>query len=325
MIRYLSISIALPLLLLGCGVTGWPPSETSTSSPITVKLEMSKAPRLNEPVMITCTVISVFSAPNSVAQIELPSGATLIDGNLSWQGDLEPGSPVHLSGTIKFIEEGQWIIKAFAKHIIDDNNCWGDGKFIYVTVTKYSGKYGFTTETSNPAVYMGNHTGDFASPLNVELSLSNAPALNQTAVLTCKAFSLFGVPGIIFQVYLPEGLALVDGNLSWQGSLAENQSFELRATVKAIKTGTWIIEAYAKKQQPVPGFTHDRVGQMGRLYLTVGEDMATVSEFLNSGDSSDMCIQLSENETPLYMPSSNEPIITPQPSLHEPGYSPDYP
>ncbi len=161
-----------------------------------------------------------------------------------------------------------------------------------------------TTDTSS---------GDFASPLEVKLYLSNAPALNQTAELTCKAFSPFGLSDIIFQVYLPEGLALIDGNLTWQGSLAENQSFELKATIKAVMTGTWIIEAYAKTEQPVPGFTHDRVGQLGKLYLTIQEDTATVSEFPDSGDSGDMCIQLSENETPLYAPPINNEKITPEP------------
>ena len=276
---------------------------------------MSRVPRLNEPATITCTVKSVFPAPNSVAQVELPSGATLIDGNLSWQGDLEPDSPVQLSGTIKFIEEGQWTIKAFAKYIIDEQNYWGDEEYIYVTVTKDTGKFGFTTETSNPAEYIGSHTGDFASPLEVKLSLSRAPALNQTAVLTCKAFSLFGVPDIIFQVYLPEGLGLVDGNLSWQGSLAENQSFELRATVKAVKTGNWTIEAFAKNQQPQPGFTLDRVGQMGKLCLSISEDSAVITEcpFGADNDSSGKCIPLSNPPERSTEPSDN--LTTPLPVI----------
>jgi hypothetical protein len=151
-LRCAQILMVWLFLMLGCSTpVEKPPSASSTSSPITVELAMSKAPRLNEPAMITCIVKSVFPAPNSVAQVELPSGATLIDGNLSWQGDLEPGSPVQLSGTIKFIEEGKWTIKAFAKYIIDDNSCWGDGEYIYVTVTKDTGKFGFTTETSSSA------------------------------------------------------------------------------------------------------------------------------------------------------------------------------
>lgn len=136
-------------LVPGCGI----PFETppSVSSPITIELAMSKAPRLNEPARITCTIKSAFPAPNSVAQVELPSGATLIDGNLSWQGDLEPGSPVRLSGTIKFVEEGQWTIKAFAKYIISEQTCWGDGEYIYVTVTKYTGKFGWDMQPVSPA------------------------------------------------------------------------------------------------------------------------------------------------------------------------------
>jgi hypothetical protein len=117
-LRYTFILMVWLFPLLGCGTPfEKPPSASLTNSPITLELTMSKAPSLNETAMTTCTVKSVFPAPNSVAQVDLPSGAILIDGNLSWQGDLEPGSPVQLSGTIKFIEEGQWTIKAFAKDI----------------------------------------------------------------------------------------------------------------------------------------------------------------------------------------------------------------
>jgi hypothetical protein len=50
---------------------------------------------------------------------------------------------------------------------------------------------------------------------------------------------------------------------------------------------------------------------MGRLYLIVGENTAKVTEFLDS-DGNDMCIQLSENETPVYAPI-NKGTITPKP------------
>src|SRR4030042_1031264 len=168
--------------------------------------------------------------------------------------------------------------------------------------------------TANLSCFKETTTNDFASPLEVKLSLSSAPALNRTAELTCKAFSRFGVPDIIFQVYLPEGLALVDGNLSWLGSLAENQSFELKATVKAVKTGNWTIEAFAKNQQPQPGFTLDRVGQMGKLYLSVSEDSAVISEWpfesdTTPDDTTPKCEQIQyEPETP---PEQSDNVNTP--------------
>jgi len=113
------------------------------TSPITVELEISAAPALDEQVTVTCQVVTTRDAPGSRAWIELPDSAVVSDGNLEWQGDLVPDEPVTLQAVIAFAEEGKWTIGAIAKHSIDETNWWGDEEYIYLTVGRASGRFGF--------------------------------------------------------------------------------------------------------------------------------------------------------------------------------------
>lgn len=114
------------------------------STPITLKLQIAKAPRLDEDVLVTGIAKSAYDAPRTVARVELPKGAILVSGKLNWTGDLVAGVPVELSAIIRFIKEGNWIIRATAIHKVDEQNSWGDVQSIYLNVTKESGKFGFS-------------------------------------------------------------------------------------------------------------------------------------------------------------------------------------
>lgn len=145
------------IFLLGILVVGlfnaWPKSGTqttqkSTQTPITVNLEISKAPKLEEVVTVKLKINlsafkTVFKAENTEAGIVLPDGAVKVDGGLDWKGDLIPEKPVELVAKIKFIKEGNWGIKGHAKYIIDAKNSWGDADYIYLNVSKHSGSFGF--------------------------------------------------------------------------------------------------------------------------------------------------------------------------------------
>ncbi len=87
-----------------------------------------------------------------------------------------------------------------------------------------------------------------SSDIAVQVSLSKAPALSQTAELKCTAFSQRGVPDAVIQIHLPEILALQEGNLSWQGNIKAYHTIEFKAIVKATKTGFCSIEPSVKRQ-----------------------------------------------------------------------------
>jgi len=119
------------------------------SSPITIKLYMAEAPPLNVPAEMTCTLklASGFAAVENVtAQINLPPAASLVSGNLTWSGNLEPGKPVSFPLVIVFNIIGHWTIEATISHVIDDNNGWGDLDALFLDIGVEHSQFGWTPE-----------------------------------------------------------------------------------------------------------------------------------------------------------------------------------
>jgi hypothetical protein len=116
------------------------------STPLTVELILSKAPRLEEPADLSFTISSVLDAPGTTAEILLPEGAALVDGNLTWSGDLPANQPVQLQATMKFVEEGNWMIEAKARHELESGDVWADAAYIYLHITENKGQVGFATQ-----------------------------------------------------------------------------------------------------------------------------------------------------------------------------------
>ena len=131
---------SLPNETIGTTTSNLP--STSEFSPLSVTLYMEKAPRLNEAAIVICSVKSIgHDAPNTTAIINLPEGAVLVSGNLDWQGDLTADVPVQFSAVIKFVEEGRWIIEAFANHTVDESYGWRDDDYINVDVRADAGTF----------------------------------------------------------------------------------------------------------------------------------------------------------------------------------------
>ena len=60
-----------------------------------------------------------------------------------------------------------------------------------------------------------------SSPMTVVLSISSAPALNQTANLTSSITSLVNATNTSAEIILSDGFVLEGGNLSWYGNIAD--------------------------------------------------------------------------------------------------------
>ena len=121
-------------------------TSSDPSTPITVQLILSKAPKLEEPADLTYKVSSVLDAPGTTAEILLPEGAVLIDGELTWIGDLEANEPVQLKATMKFVKEGNWIVEAIARRDLENGDVWADAVQIYLHITEDAGQVGFPTQ-----------------------------------------------------------------------------------------------------------------------------------------------------------------------------------
>ena len=64
---------------------------------------------------------------NLSAEIVLPDGFVHVSGDLTWQGDLNPGQPIQITSTIKSVKTGDWSIGGSIKGAFD---------YLYVTVSE---------------------------------------------------------------------------------------------------------------------------------------------------------------------------------------------
>jgi len=115
---------------------------------------------------------------------------------------------------------------------------------------------------------------EMPSPVDVNLCLSGAPPLNETAALNFTITLL--QPNIenvnaSFHILLPEGFELVSGELSWEGNISTGETVQINALIKAIENGEWTIEGRG---------TIGTVLQVyDRVYVTVSDEVATVEEY----------------------------------------------
>jgi hypothetical protein len=124
---------------------------SDVSTPITVRLILTKAPRLNEEVALTFIISTVRDAPDTTATISLPESAVLVSGNLDWKGVLLAQRPQSLEATIMFTREGNWTIEGKALCPLAGGNVWGDAAHIYLYVSKEAGHVGFQTQAPLPS------------------------------------------------------------------------------------------------------------------------------------------------------------------------------
>ena len=81
--------------------------------------------------------------------------------------------------------------------------------------------------------------------VTTHLSISEPPLLNRTALLTYNITAVEDLSDeeVSADIILPEGLLLVDGNITWNGSLSQRKSKIIEVKIKPIKVGVWGIEA----------------------------------------------------------------------------------
>ena len=164
--------------------------------------------------------------------------------------------------------------------------------------------------------------------MEVNLSISNAPALNETAELTCTITSIYDAYNNTAQIELPAGLVLVSGNLSWTGDIIVPEEekrkhprpplngsgpewdrlweeyeypksrVEFSAIVKSVEVGNWTITATAGYNVfTQEGIQYGRLGDSDYIYVAVREDTAWISETLFATEGPAPARQLNGNET----------------------------
>jgi hypothetical protein len=118
-------------------------ASTARNTLASVRLELEKAPALNEPVKVTVTVTANKPINGEIeAFLDLPSPAVFINGQTWWRGALAQGQTHKFFATIAFVAEGQSSLAAIARFPYPgtiygiDSASWGE----WLLVTKIGGQ-----------------------------------------------------------------------------------------------------------------------------------------------------------------------------------------
>jgi hypothetical protein len=116
-------------------------------------------------------------------------------------------------------------------------------------------------------------TGDVPlKPIKVKLNLSNAPPLGAEAQLVCSVKSKFDAPKTKVEVDLPQGFALVEGEISWFGDIPANGEVQIQSVIRSVQEGAWTIQAHARSNEC------SWYGDMDEIHVFVFADSAVTGE-----------------------------------------------
>ncbi len=97
-------------------------------------------------------------------------------------------------------------------------------------------------------------TSSGTPPLGAEFyrgnfSVSEEPVLNRVVELTFTLEAAHDAPNTSIEIFLPEGIELVEGSLVWRGDLRKNEKVEHRISVKVVREGEWRIRAWVSNEK----------------------------------------------------------------------------
>lgn len=247
-----------------------------------LELRLEKAPRLNESVELTCIRRSSLGIPNEKINVQIewiepkrdrvvkvPPEDVLVEGNFNWEAVVTKGIPVEFSAIIKFPHEGNWRIRA-----VSASPGWdSDGVFLHVG--KDSGMFGWQ-EDYRPSTGPSPLIPSERFPMTVQVDISKAPRLDEPAELTWVINSIRDIAEVKGEIefYRMEGTnrvnvpienVLIEGDLSWEGSLKKDTPVQLAAIIRFPEEGDWGIEAWAHSPEQEGGCNYP-------LFLSVGKE-----------------------------------------------------
>jgi hypothetical protein len=299
-------SLSLVVLSLSCE---WikPTSHLMTCTrPLELRLE--KAPRLNEPVKLTCVccvdidsmlmrmsnlrttsgtaneeinIITVVREDLKTSRMEwkVPLSDILVEGSLNWKADItidksqnriqvspqdvlaehdldietatNSSVPLEFSAIIKFPKEGNWGIAARSKNSYSGDITYDD---FFLNITQDRGSFDWVQSYAPYGGCYPDGEPDLVKCITTQLDIVKPPALNKPAQLRWSLDSIKDVSGVTGEVSFKwmkgttgiEMLAqdvLVDGNLSWYGSLIKDSPLDFSAVVKFPYEGDWEVHA----------------------------------------------------------------------------------
>ncbi|UCH51916.1 MAG: hypothetical protein JSV54_04005, partial [Chloroflexota bacterium] len=201
---------------------------------VAVELSLSNAPKLGYSAELIFVMTSRKPTDNLTIEVTLPEGIERVSGDLYWHGDIPEGGTrnednwdekiehkVVLRAVIKAVKSGDWVIQARASYY-PYGYLHNEADNLYLQVTADSAKMSRMPFYKPPKISWSEYA---PVELELKLSLSKAPRLNETAEVTCiatvKPNPNFSGPGsqntanVTVEIDLPEGFIIVSGNSIW--------------------------------------------------------------------------------------------------------------
>jgi hypothetical protein len=245
-----------------------------------IELQLEKAPRLNEPVRLTCirqtssyvkpakTVSDNVSPKKAVSDNttyekiiltfdrldpktrlvtrDIPLQEVLVGSSLNWEGYMT-GEPMQFSATIKFPYEGCWRIIAKSTKNHEDSD------MVAVQVAEDGSTFGCQKDYAPPVIPFP-YIPDERQPVSMEFDIAKPPHLNEPFQITWGISTIRDIAEASAKVgfYRMEGTeeisvpaeeVLIKGDITWKGSLKKDSPLHFSATVKLPEEGGWSIGA----------------------------------------------------------------------------------
>lgn len=231
---------------------------------------------------------------NLTAQIILPEGLTLVNGNLTW--NISPDTSTGFTVTLRAEKVGNWTIVIAAGKYLPEGTCFGNAKIYGVWWHGNTFIWGLsvfedkvTTWAGDPSVspfpsriyYFRQDSEEpvwpAESPVMVKLLAGEfePPKLGGEGKLTVILTSSMDVHDVTVRVNLPRGISLVSGRLIWNGDVEANVSTSFSLIVKACEVGRWNIAATANYYL-TSGVWSRWYGDTGQLGIYISEDEISV-------------------------------------------------
>lgn len=197
-------------------------------------------PKLNQEVKITFTIHPVLEAPNTTIKIDLPEGIELVQGDLTWEGDVNPDEIVSVIITVKPVREGQFEIWSHVKSVFSSRREERYDYFLFLLTSEDKGQVSrkpFYDEPP-PVETMGREI-----PVGISLESNPQPNAGDEVVLTFSLLASEDTSNVKAEIVLPEEFIYISGTLEWIGDLKKDQKETFQVKIKTTARGRFTIQA----------------------------------------------------------------------------------
>ncbi|MBS3101942.1 hypothetical protein J4458_00665 [Candidatus Woesearchaeota archaeon] len=253
------------------------PQSGEQSPPITADLSMSGVPSLGQVVELTFSSKFDFNAKNVTMNIFLPEGFVLVNGNLTFNGEVSAGEKVQIKSLVKATETGMGVIQAKVINYYPLGGDFTNRDSLYINVSENSGEVRQLPFDYPDPTKRKERIFDY----DIKLELTETPYLNNPVNLRVTVTPTSDSPDFVIGMLLPEGIVLPGGKVlpegivdevdlikKIEGPVAKGEKVQFDTTIKVVKEGYWEIKVGVGKQS---------YEQANYLYINASGSEITVS------------------------------------------------